>query len=140
MNSGRVTEFQVLHCLRGDLAYNSPAGMVKMGEISAGALVDTGNADVRTPFNAGTNVADIVGFKAGSTISATATPDYTFLANGTFLAGTATPSPNTKTNAYKKRIADNIEVYVRYSQTGTAANAGLASAWLTYYPHLDGGT
>lgn len=141
MRSPRIIEHQVIHALKGDIDYTyatTGVGLKKLGDLGAGMYVVEANGDVQAAFNAGTtNVLDIVGFKAGSTISATATPDYTFMSSATFAPTAANTS--TKNTPYRRKVTDDMEVYVRYSYTGTAPTAGTGTALLSYYPHQDQG-
>jgi hypothetical protein len=80
---------------------------------------------------------EIVGFYRGSTISQAAAADITFLPSATYVAGT--PNTATKVAAVNKRLTADMEVYLRYTPTGTTPSAGDTTALLEFYSRADQG-
>lgn len=117
----RATQFQLVHYLRKLVNWNDTgiATGVKMGTLPSGAIVIGTDVSVVTAFNAvTTNV-----LSAGSAATLTE-----LAASATVAAGTAGLKQNIAPNAspYIGPIATDLDVFVAYTQTGTAATAGQA--------------
>jgi len=128
----RDTGMQMTHFLRKRVNFNDTGigtlNTVKVGTLPAGALITLMAARVNTVFNAvTTNVltfgtdsatnANLAG--AGDINEASAT--YQNITTGLGLAITA-----------------DTDVFVRYTQTGTAATTGQADIVILYIPNSDG--
>jgi hypothetical protein len=117
------------HYLRKAVNYNDTgiAAGVAMGSIPAGARILECRIYVDTAFNAATTNNLLVGTTAaGNDIVAT----------GTSAAGTAGYKVSTTGNTLT--FAADTPIYVAYTQTGTAATAGVAVIILTFVPNNDG--
>lgn len=129
---GRQTQYQMLHFLRKAVAFNTTgiatADTVKMpNRIPAGAEIVFAKVKIVAAFNAVTTNVLTVGTSAGSDADIVGASDLdeatigaTIVYRGaglTFSAGT--------------------EIYVKYTQTGTAATAGSAIIIVAYAPNND---
>lgn len=125
---------QQIHYLRKLVNYND-AGIgsgVLMGTIPAGSLIlpFASTIIVATAFNAGTTNNLLIGTSAaGNQLCATA--DSAAGSAGAKTLALATIG----TAAYQ---ASDADIYVTYTQTGTAATAGVARICLAYVPNNDG--
>lgn len=103
---------------------------VKLGTLPKGAFITGCDVEVITAFNAGTtNVLTVGTLATGNEIVAAA--DVT----------EGTPGNYTMATLAKGRsfaAAADVDVYIRYTQTGTAGTTGQANVVLTYAPNNDG--
>lgn len=122
----RITEHQVVHYLRYELAYNTPGASagVQIGTIPASAQIVDIIVNVRTAFNAGsTNPV---------TIGTTATGEE--IATATNIAAGSTGGKRLTTGLAVQPSSDQA-VYVSYIPTGTAASAGALTACIAFVPN-----
>lgn len=130
----RQYQHQMVHYLRKAVNYNDSgiASGVYMGTLPAGATIlpFASTIAVTTAFNAGTTNNLIIGKTAGGN-DYVATADSAAGTAGvkTFALATVT------TGAY---ITADQDIYVAYTQTGTAASAGVAYITLAYSVANDG--
>ncbi len=119
---------QNVHFLGRDIVYNTvgigTADTVKVGRIPAGSFLLQAVVRITTAFNAATtNVL---------TVGQNATADTDIVAAGELNEG-ATGVTVVLTGA-ALTFANDTDIYVRYTQTGTAATAGAATIIITYIP------
>lgn len=130
----RQYQHQMVHYLRKTVNYNDSgiASGVYMGTLPSGAVIlpFASTIAVTTAFNAGTTNNLLVGKTAGSN-EYVATADS---AAGT--AGVKTFALATVTTG--ALMAADQDIYVAYTQTGTAATAGVAKVVLAYAVDNDG--
>jgi|SRR6185369_9485867 len=119
---------QNVHFIGKDIAYNTvgigTADTVKVGRIPAGSLLINAYVRVTTAFNAAT--ANVL------TVGQNATANTDIVAAGELNEG-ATGTTVVLTGA-SLTFANDTDIYVRYTQTGTAATAGAATIVITYIP------
>ena len=123
----RVTEHQVVHYLRYELAFNTPGASagIQIGTLPAGAQVVDIIVNVRTAFNAvSTNVVTIGTTATGEEIGTSAA----------IIAGTI--GGKRLTTGLNVQPAADQPVYVSYTQTGTAATTGALTACVAFIPNL----
>lgn len=128
----RQTQYQMPHYIRFAVNYNDTgvsSGVVK-GTLPSGAQLLDIIVNVTTAFNAGTtNVLTL-----GSTSTATqyvAAGDLDETATGAVrIAPTAAWGSASK-------MASDLDLYVKYAQTGTAATAGAATIVVCFAPNND---
>lgn len=130
----RAYQHQMVHYLRKLVNYNDSgiASGVYMGTLPAGAVIlpFASTIAVTTAFNAGTTNNLLVGkTAAGNDYVATADSAAGSAGVKTFALATVT------TGAY---VSADQDVYVAYTQTGTAATAGVAYVVLAYAVNNDG--
>ena len=127
--SARLAPFQVTHFLRRDVAYNTAhigeASAVNMGIIPAGSLVLRSHVAVTTAFNAVTTNVLIVG---------TASDDDYFVDADDVDESAIAVTSGIQTGVGV--LASDTAVYVKYTQTGTAATAGAATIVIEYIPNI----
>lgn len=114
----------VLHFLRREVNYNDPgiaAGLV-IGRLPAGAQVVQALARVRTTFNAGTTNVLTVGTNASTYDNILGTADIAEGSAGNNIAPTAN----------LQEALSEVDVYVKYTQTGTPASQGKAVIHIAY--------
>lgn len=119
---------QNVHFIGKDVAYNTvgigTADTVKVGRIPAGSMICDARVRITTAFNAATtNVL---------TVGQNATANTDIVAAGELNEG-ATGMTVVLTGA-SLTFANDTDIYVRYTQTGTAATTGAASIVITYIP------
>jgi hypothetical protein len=116
-----------VHYLRQDFAYNTTGigttATVKIGTLPAGAIVEKVQVKVTTAFNAGTTNQLDVGVSGNDD----SLVDYT----ETDVDLTATGSTFIWRGADETFSADT-PIYVKYTETGTAASAGAATVIVFY--------
>jgi hypothetical protein len=114
----------LIHYLRKEVNYNDPgvAAGVVIGRLPAGAQITQALARVRTTFNAGTTNVLTVGTNAASYDNIFAAAD---IAEGS-AANNAAPLANLQ------EVLTEADVFVKYTQTGTAANQGKAVIHIAY--------
>lgn len=123
----RKLESQVIHCIRKRIAFGDTgaAAGIEVGVIPAGSHVGTVAVSIEAAFNAGTtNVL---------TVGTTASPSG-FAATANTIPGTAGYKSGLSGTLTGNVTADT-QVLVFYSQTGTAATAGIADVLVHFYPH-----
>lgn len=123
----RITEHQVVHYLRYELAFNTPGATagVQIGTLPAGAQVVDITVNVKTAFNAGTTNPVTIGTTAtGEEIGTSAA----------VIAGTI--GGKRLTTGLNVQPASDQPVYVSYIPTGTAATTGLMTVYVGFIPNL----
>ncbi len=113
-----------IHFLRKEVNFNDPgiaAGLV-IGRLPANAQITQALARVRTTFNAGTTNVLTVGTNASAYDNIFGTAD---IAEGS-VGNSAAPLAN-----LQEALAE-ADVYVKYTQTGTAATQGKAVIHIAY--------
>ncbi len=123
-NARAYPELRAVHYIRKTVNYND-AGVssgVKIGTLPAGAQLLPGVANVRTVFNAGTtNVL---------TVGANATSYDNLAAAGDVDESSATVQALPAAKALY--FSADADVYVKYTQSGTAASTGVATIIIPY--------
>lgn len=114
----------LIHYLRKEVNYNDPgiAAGVVIGRLPAGAQVTQALARVRTTFNAGTTNVLTVGTNPANYDNILGTAD---VAEGA-VGNNAAPLAN-----LQEALAE-ADVFVKYTQTGTAATQGKAVIHIAY--------
>lgn len=128
----RQLEYQVVHCLRVDVAFDTPG-------ISSGLLVGylpphTVLLDVwykvSTTFNAGTtNVLTV-----GTTATANEILDAA-TAGSSISEAAGAPAKVVPLSTFNPLIETKTPIYVKFDQTGTAATQGAATLVMNYLPN-----
>lgn len=127
--NARQTQFQQKHYFRKTFNWNDTgigAG-VYIGTLPAGAMVTSTDVLIVTAFNAGTTNVPVAGTNASSYNNLMTAPTNT--------AGTQASQLPTGT-ALGPLSADS-DIYVMFTQTGTAATAGQAVIVVNYAPNND---
>jgi hypothetical protein len=114
----------LVHYLRKEVNFNDPgiAAGVVIGRLPAGAQITQALARVRTAFNAGTTNVLTVGTNATSYDNIFAAAD---IAEGS-AGNNAAPLANLQ------EVLAEADVFVKYTQTGTAASQGKATIHIAY--------
>ena len=114
----------LVHYLRKEVNYNDPgiAAGVVIGRLPAGAQVTQALARVRTTFNAGTTNVLTIGTNANSYDNIFAAAD---IAEGS-AGNNAAPLANLQD------VVSEADVFVKYTQSGTAATQGKAIIHIAY--------
>lgn len=123
----RKLHFNAQHIIRGRVTLGD-TGLttgIEIGKIPAGSFVLPPTVNIETAFNAATTNVLVVG---------SAADDDGFLTSAVALAG-ATGIKTGVTGAQLGNIAADTSVYVKFTQTGTAATTGVADVIVPYYPH-----
>lgn len=128
----RQSHLQVVHYLRKRVNYNDAgisAGIV-MGTLPAGAQVIDLTVRVLTLFNAGSTNVLTVGTNSTdfNNLSGSGSSDIT--------EGTAEMYRVAPAN-FDVTFSADTDVYVKYTQSGTAAGTGQADVIITYVPNAD---
>jgi hypothetical protein len=127
--TARQSHEQQVHYLRKRVNYND-AGVatgVYAGTLPAGAIIIGHKVLIATAFNAATtNVMNVGTTATGAEVGASAE----ILAGA---AGQKSPTAYTSLGA----MAADQDIWVSYTQTGTAASAGVAYVIVTYVPNND---
>jgi hypothetical protein len=127
----RQFDWQATHYLRKKVNYNDAnigaADKVKVGMLPAGAIIVGVYVRIETAFNAGTTNVLTVGTNAGADNNIVNAADV----DETTVATTEV------TRGLGLTIASDTTVYVLYTQTGTAATAGVATIIVEYIPNND---
>ncbi|MFA6031819.1 MAG: hypothetical protein WC889_02830 [Myxococcota bacterium] len=134
MGIARQLETQQTHYLRRDIAFNTTgiATGVLIGTVPAGAKLTQVLIHIDTAFNAGTtNVLQGGVTGVGTTLFTT-----TEAAAGTAGVKVATDSA---TQGRGLEFAADTDLFVSYTQTGTAATTGVATITVEYIPLSNGG-
>jgi len=115
---------------RASRAYNTPnigtAGMVPIGTLPAGAVVTHALVKVTAAFNAATTNVVTVG---------TAAADNAVLAAGDFNEGVVGSTVTFAAAGYSVTV--DTPLFIRYTQTGTAATTGAVTIILFFVPDND---
>jgi len=128
-NSARDLGVPLVHYLRKTVALadfsNVPAGQlgVSLGAIPAGAFLGQLFARIDTPFNAGTTNVLTVGFDN----------NVTNMASAADITEGSAQTQVISTGAGLQPTVDS-DIYVKYAQTGTPANAGQATFVVSFVP------
>jgi hypothetical protein len=125
----RIYSANVMHCVRGTVNYatTNVATGVEIGTIPAGSFVGEVLCHVTTAFNAATTNVLVVG---------TAADDDGFAAAAGTLSGAAGVKIGLTGAQSGDTLTADTPVVVKYTQTGTAATAGVAQVVVTFYPHV----
>jgi hypothetical protein len=119
---------QNVHFLGRDIAYNTvgigTADTVKVGRIPAGSFLVQAMVRITTAFNAVTTNVLTVGQNAGANTDIVAAGELNEGATGVTVVLTGA----------SLTFANDTDIYVRYTQTGTAATTGAATIIITYIP------
>lgn len=130
--NARLTQYQFHHTFRKTVNFNDTgiATGVKVGTIPAGAQITSSAVNIVTAFNAVTTNVLTAGINASSYNNCVAAGDVdetaVALTNGIKPTGTALVP-----------LAADSDLYVMYTQTGTAATTGQAVVIVTYLPNND---
>jgi hypothetical protein len=134
MGVARQLETQQTHYLRRDVAFNTSgiASGVLIGTVPAGAKIMHIRIFVDTAFNAATTNV----LQGGTTGTGTNLFTSTDAAAGT-------PGPKTPASAANQAtgliFTQDTDLFVSYTQTGTAATAGAATIIVEFVPLTNGG-
>jgi len=116
-----LSKTMVLEALKATINYNvADPYTVSMGILPAGAELVATIVDVQTAFNAGTTNVLVVG---------TSGDDDAYVAAGDV---DETSAGVTIVSGKSKSVSADTEVFVKYTQTGTAATAGKAVVTMLY--------
>jgi hypothetical protein len=132
IGTARQTQYQMPHSLRKLVNFNDTgvASGVLVGTIPAGAIVTAVVVEVATGFNAGTTNVLTVGTTGTGTdlmTSAEAIAGTIGQKTAATYKGTAAAAP----------VANDQDIFVAYTQTGTVATAGVAYVLITFHPNSD---
>lgn len=130
--TARQYHMSVVHFLRKTVAYNTTgigsSDTVKVGILPAGASLHPVKVRVTAAFNAATTNVLTVGTSSGSDADIVNAADVNEGATGaTFV-----------TRGCDLTFAADTTIYVKYTQTGTAATAGAATIEIPYTINNDG--
>jgi hypothetical protein len=130
--TARQLPYQVVHTLRIKVNYNDAGIAAGVGKqwLPKGAIITSTSVQVGTAFNAGTTNVLTIGTNAGNYDNIVAAAD----ADETALAITNAIKP---TGTALGPLAADARVFVKYTQTGTAATAGSATVLIHYVPDTD---
>jgi hypothetical protein len=130
--TARQLPYQVVHTLRIKVNYNDAGVAAGAGKqwLPKGAIITSTSVQVGTAFNAGTTNVLTVGTNASNYDNIVAAAD----ADETALAITNAIKP---TGTALGPLAADARVFVKYTQTGTAATAGIAIVLIHYVPDTD---
>lgn len=134
MGNARQLEIQATHYLRRDIAFNTTgvAGGLLIGTVPAGAKLTNVKVYVDEIFNAvSTNV-----LVAGTTLLGTNLVAAADVTEGTI--GVYTPA-NAANQGLGLVFAADTDLFVSYTQTGTAATTGKATIVVEFVPLSNGG-
>jgi hypothetical protein len=119
---------QNVHFIGKDIVYNTvgigTADTVKVGRIPAGSFLIQALVRITTAFNAATTNVLTVGTSAGSDADIVGASELNEAATGVTVVLTGSALT----------FASDTDIYVKYTQTGTAATAGAATIIITYIP------
>lgn len=129
--TARSFPLQMVHYLRKTVNYNDTGVStgVYMGTLPSGAQVLDVIANVRTAFNAGSGNSLSIGVTSTAYTDILATADVTLATTGGYRGSIL---------AAADRMASDSDVYIRYTQTGSTASAGVVDCVLTYAVNNDG--
>ncbi len=131
-STARQYQSQLIHYLRFDVNYNDAgiASGVSKQTLPAGAIIVGTDVLVSTTFNAQTTNVLTVGTNGTTANNIIASGDVDETTGGL----TKSVSP---TAAALGKLAADVPVYVKYTQTGTVASAGNATVIIKYVPSND---
>jgi hypothetical protein len=119
---------QNIHFIGRDIVFNTvgigTADTVKVGRIPAGSRLMPVQVHVTAAFNAATTNVLTVGTSSGSNTDIVAAAEVTEGVTGATIVGTGVALAFTS----------DTDIYVKYTQTGTAATAGAATILIPYFP------
>lgn len=119
---------QNVHFIGKDIAFNTvgigTADTVKVGRIPAGSRLGPTQVHVVTAFNAATTNVLTVGSNASSDNNIVAAAEVDEGTAGTTIVATGCALA----------FSSDTDIYVRYTQSGTAATAGAATILIPYFP------
>jgi hypothetical protein len=119
---------QNVHFIGKDITFATTgigtADTVKVGRIPAGSILMAAYVRITAAFNAATTNVLTVGQNAGSDNDIVAAGELNEGVTGTTVVLTGAALT----------FASDTDIYVRYTQTGTAATTGAASIVITYIP------
>lgn len=120
---------QTVHALRVDVDYNTPniANGLQFGSLPANSFLIGIAHDCRTAFNAVTTNVLTVGTDAANANQ---------IADASLIAETVGSQLVAPVATFDQRITQDTPVYVKYTQTGTAATAGSSTIVLLYVTSL----
>jgi len=129
----RITQYQAPHSLRKMINFNDAglsAGVPLSQPIPAGSIITSVIVQIATPFNAATTNVLAVGTTGTGT---------DLMTSAEAVAGTQGQKTAVayKSTAASNPLANDTNIFVSYSQTGTAATAGVAYVMITYHPNND---
>jgi hypothetical protein len=130
--TARRSSLQMVHYLRFDVNYNDTSistGVPKQ-TLPAGAIITSTSVLVTTTFNAQTTNVLTVGTNGTTANNMVASGDV----DETTAALTNAIKP---TSAALGKLAADVPVYVKFTQTGTAATQGAATVIVHYVPNND---
>jgi hypothetical protein len=130
--SARLLPWQATHFLRKPIAYNTSgigtAATVLLGILPAGAIVKHVLIRVRTAFNAaGNNIIDVGTSSNDDAYVDGGSADVDAEATGTTIVYRGTDEVHSV----------DTPIYIQYTQTSTAADAGAADIVMEFYPNND---
>jgi hypothetical protein len=127
----RQFHLQAVHFFRKTVNYNDTGVStgIFMGTLPSGALIVDVVADVRTAFNAGSGNSLSVGVTSTAYTDIMATADVTLATTGGYRGAIL---------AAADRMATDTDLYVRYTQTGSTASAGVVDVAVMFLPNNDG--
>jgi len=135
LNTGvpaRDIQYGVVQGITRTVAYNTPgidtADTVTLGTLPSGAQILNCTVRVKTAFNAATTNVLTVGTASGSNADIVSSADVAEGTTGAYVAD----------RGADVSITADTQVYVKYTQTGTAATAGEAVITLTYLATSNG--
>jgi hypothetical protein len=130
--NARQLPWQVVHFLRKTVNYNDTgigtADTVKLGTLPSGALILDAQVRVTTAFNAATTNVLTVGTSSGSDADVVSAADVDEATTGSYQA----------TRGRDLTFSADTALYVKYTQSGTAATAGVATVIVAYVTNTDG--
>ncbi len=134
MGVARQLETQQTHYLRRDVAFNTAniAAGVLIGTVPAGSVISHVRVYITTAFNAATTNV----LQGGTTGTGTNLFTSTDAAAGT--AGPKTPAAAAN-QGIGLVFTQDTDLFVSYTQTGTAATAGAATIVVEFVPLTNGG-
>src|SRR6187402_1368673 len=134
MGIARQLEVQATHYLRRDLAYNTNgvAAGVLLGTVPAGSKIVDVHIYIDTAFNAGTTNV----LQGGTTGTGTNLFTSTDAAAGTVGEKEAASAAG---QARGLIFTADTDLFVSFTQTGTAATAGAATVIVEFVPLTNGG-
>lgn len=119
---------QSLHFIGIDVTYSTPnigtSDKVKVGRVPAGSMLFPAQVRVTTAFNAATTNVLTVGTSGGSDADVVAAGDV----------DESTPGVTIVETGCSLTFSDDTDIYVKYTQTGTAASTGAATVIIPYAP------
>jgi hypothetical protein len=119
---------QNVHFIGKDVTFNTvgigTADTVKVGRIPAGSMLLPAQVRITTAFNATTTNVLTVGQNATANTDIVAAGELNEAATGVTIVATGCALT----------FAIDTDIYVRYTQTGTAATTGAATIVIPYFP------